>query len=239
MHIPKTAGTSFRSFLEERLRESGGEVPVYGNYPDYDSFRQRGANLTARYALVSGHYPLAARDLFAAAPLVVTVFREPVARCLSHIKHQIEHERRTIEGPVVLDVNALIELPRYRHFLASLANLSVKYLTYNGHPSDAIEPAALSVDLARQKCEEVCFGFADDLERFEHALDERLFNKNRSPRDRKFFANRSPNSFALKDLTTKNLNRLWDLNALDLQLYEELCKWSPELRFRCKELDNV
>jgi len=214
-------------------------VPAYGNYPDYDWFRQRGWDLTRRYALVSGHYPLEARAYFATPPHVVTVFREPVARCLSHVKHQIEHERRTIEGPVVSDVNALIELPRYHHFLASLANLSVKYLTYNGHPNDVVDPAALSLDRASQRCEEICFGFADELAQFEHELDERLFQPSRSPRGESPFANRSPNAFALGDLKPKNLSRLCELNALDLQLFEALRKWSSERRLRCKQTGNV
>lgn len=239
MHIPKTAGTSFRSFLEERIRDRGGEVPVVGTYPDYDWFRQHGSEWTEGFALVSGHYTLAARDHFRAAPTVVTVFREPVDRCLSHIKHQIEHERRTIEGPVVSDVNALIELPRYRHFLASLANLSVKYLTYQGHPNDAVEPTALSVERARRNCEEICFGFAEELGRFERELDARWFRPAQPPRGGPVLANQSPNAFVRGDLKPKNLDRLRKLNALDLQLYENLREWSSERRLRCNQCSSV
>ena len=233
MHIPKTAGTTLRSFLELAIQRGGGrpapsgglqpsdEVPGQFAYPSYEQFLESGKKLGEEFDLICGHYPYHVRELLPSGSEVVSVVREPVERCLSHIKHQIEHERRTGQGCGVSDLNAFIELPVNRFFLASLRNLTVKYLSYPGPPTEAVDDSDLSLECALAHAEQAWLGPTDSLEALEQAIFERLLGcSGTCPKVPS--VNRSKDTTSLDELEPKNRRCLRELNALDLHFYERL-----------------
>ena len=161
------------------------------------------------------------RELLPPGTQVVTVLRDPVERCLSHVKHQIDHERRTGEGCGETDVNAFIELPGNRFFLATLRDLSVKYLCYRGHPNTPVEAQDLSLERALEHGRRSWVGFADALEAFEARIAESLLG-GAPTGPGGVTANRSPDRTTVAQLSRGNRDRLRALNDLDLRLYEGL-----------------
>lgn len=97
VHIPKTAGTSFRiaannyygedNILNDYGRESqttSAEIlEYYYQSNDVDKLREE----SKRYSLITGHYPVARyAEIFSGSP-IVTFIREPVTRMLSEYYH--------------------------------------------------------------------------------------------------------------------------------------------------------
>jgi hypothetical protein len=81
-HIPKTAGTSLRSFLANQYHPS--EICPAN---DWDGLSRIPAGEVCRYRLLQGHFGLNARSLAPADARTVVVLREPLARTLSNIRH--------------------------------------------------------------------------------------------------------------------------------------------------------
>jgi len=97
MHIPKTAGTSFRTAARNFykpgniLRDYGKDSDVTSQeikqffYKNKDIAKLREASLS--YKLITGHYPAAKyKNIFTDAP-VVTFLRDPVERVVSEYHH--------------------------------------------------------------------------------------------------------------------------------------------------------
>ena len=97
VHIPKTAGTSFRSAASEYYgknrilndygyeAEETSEIVLEHYYQEEDADLLRGASKS--YDLISGHYPASRyRAIFVDAPVAVFI-REPIARVVSEYNH--------------------------------------------------------------------------------------------------------------------------------------------------------
>jgi hypothetical protein len=227
MHVPKTAGSSFRRFLEQAMREREASVAqrtrdgIWSgdseSYPSYDDFVS-GAGASYRAAdLVCGHYPFHVTRLLPPETLVVTVLRDPLARCLSHVKHQMAYERATGVREPEPDVNAFLDNPRNEMFLCTIGNLVVKYLASEAHPDAVVDARTLSLDLAVERCTRCLFGFADGLLDFQRFLSRELFDGAGAPRVQ-HFENRSEDRFAVPDLSPRNFRLLETLNATELEL---------------------
>ncbi len=162
--------------------------------------------------------------MFPAEYTVVTVLRDPLERCISHIKHQIQVAQENEDhGDTVTDINEYIASPdpRNRVFLQTLRNLTVKYLSCRGDPNAIYSDAELSLLDAATHCQKILFGFADELESFQQRLASELFPGSTIECNARR-ANTSVDSFSVKDLTVRNRGFLEDLNRLDLHLYERL-----------------
>lgn len=104
MHIPKTAGTSFRRMLvdlfpPERVLPNAARIDQ--NRGRYLNMAQVAALSRAELAacqLLIGHLPLAARTVFDTPPAVLTFLREPVARSVSALRHE---QRKTSGGRTI------------------------------------------------------------------------------------------------------------------------------------------
>ena len=100
IHIPKTAGTSFRKSLEKKfnvISDYSPQQPVTSDlvkqyvYQERDIFRFSEELRKVHNVVLSGHMPLRKYAHFAGLENCVTILREPVARMISHYKHQVRH----------------------------------------------------------------------------------------------------------------------------------------------------
>ncbi|MGB1552131.1 MAG: hypothetical protein ACPG86_04595 [Schleiferiaceae bacterium] len=83
IHIPKTAGTSLRLLLESNYKET--ERRAIYSHQDLDEQLASALN-DLKVKCIYGHFPL--RPVIAESnATVVTLFREPIARSMSHYNH--------------------------------------------------------------------------------------------------------------------------------------------------------
>lgn len=83
IHIPKTAGTSLRLLLESNYKET--ERRAIYSHQDLDEQLATALN-DPKVKCIYGHFPL--RTVIAESnATVVTLFREPIARSMSHYNH--------------------------------------------------------------------------------------------------------------------------------------------------------
>ncbi|MEL0109403.1 MAG: sulfotransferase family 2 domain-containing protein [Cryomorphaceae bacterium] len=83
IHIPKTAGTSLRLLLESNYKET--ERRAIYSHQDLDEQLASALN-DPKVKCIYGHFPL--RPVIAESnATVVTLFREPIARSMSHYNH--------------------------------------------------------------------------------------------------------------------------------------------------------
>jgi len=230
MHIPKTAGSSFRRILEYTNLALGKELCPTPNdqYLDYETFLERRDALVDAYDFIPGHYPFHVFDPLRDRGKIITVLREPLSRCLSHVKHQMSLEVEQDPHVACKDVNEYLRRSKNELFFTSIANLMVKYLSYSGHPNDFHREKDLSIELAIEHCRTIRFGFAESLDAFLRKIILEAFEE-RSERLEEIFACRpqkrivvSRDPFSVNDLTPANLDRLRELNRLDLELYSAL-----------------
>ncbi|MFG0259641.1 MAG: hypothetical protein ACF8LK_04735 [Phycisphaerales bacterium JB041] len=82
LHIPKTAGTSLRTFLESRF--DVGKVCPHLTMP---AMLPTPPSELAGFRLFCGHHGLYLNRLLRRDPVTVTVLRDPLARTVSHYRH--------------------------------------------------------------------------------------------------------------------------------------------------------
>lgn len=99
MHIPKTAGTSFRTMLYRNFKNSEilpNQEDIRANGRAYPSYKAIESEYLDRYdqtKLFVGHYPYSAVDIFPGRSVFrMTFLRDPVKRAVSHIKHFQRHD---------------------------------------------------------------------------------------------------------------------------------------------------
>jgi len=232
MHIPKTAGSAFRNYLERWVRENGETSArrssdgiwseLSESYPSYTDFFSEASREYRSAALVSGHYPYEARTVLPPETEVVTVFRKPVERVLSHVKHQMALERQTAAREVEDDVNGFLDNPRNEMFLHTIGNLQLKYLCRAGDPDDVVGDRELRVDTALEVALRCRFGFNDELREFCVRLARDLFSSPipvlSSP-----FENRSGDGFSVSQLSPRNRALVRELTQLE-QEFEPLLR---------------
>ncbi len=243
MHIPKTAGSSFRRFLERSVRRTGGRVAgrlrdgIWSesseSYPSYEEFLACRGDGYRDSELVCGHYPYHVRQLLPPDTKVLTVFRDPLARCISHVKHQIAFESATGARQPEPTVNDFLSNPRNEMFIATVSNLAVKYLAFEGEP-DAVVPAdSLSLNLAVERSLEIDFGFAEELGEFQTRLRNKYFESGSSSHPEAVEReNQSVDPFRVEDLSSENRRLLEAANEADLELMRLVrmvagARWGP------------
>lgn len=106
VHIPKTAGTSFRIaannyygpeyILNDYGMESKTTSPEVLEYYYKSTDVEKLRAASSKYSLITGHYPVARyAEIFASSP-IVTFIREPVSRMISEYFHLKNHEGLTL-----------------------------------------------------------------------------------------------------------------------------------------------
>jgi hypothetical protein len=231
MHIPKTAGSSFRRFLERAVREAGGSVgerdrdgiwsATSESYPSYEEFCSDAAASYRESDLLCGHYPFHVTELLPPETLIVTVLRDPLERVLSHIKHQMQLERQTGTRAVEDDVNGFLMNCHNEMFLNTIGNLTLKYLVGREHPDNVVAAQTLSLEEAVANAGRMQFGFADELEAFQRRL-RHLIRGGSTPDLAVQFENRSEDRFLVTELSQRNRDLLCEMTAFDRVLDELL-----------------
>ena len=127
MHIPKTAGTTFRHMLTKHFREEDTYPTDFhlmvnkGKYIKQQILIENRKDLLVK-PLIVGHYNVRLIPHLKPDVNTIVFLREPMARIKSHIKHIIQKEPNFEHG----DPNKIIEA-RFE----ILANLQARILGYN------------------------------------------------------------------------------------------------------------
>lgn len=83
LHIPKTAGTSFRTLLEDHFDQH-----LVCPHLNLEDILGRPPSELSAYRLICGHHGWFLHSLVRGTPVLVTLLRDPVERSLSHFYHQ-------------------------------------------------------------------------------------------------------------------------------------------------------
>lgn len=228
LHIPKTAGTSLRAFLE-------------GLYPEKqcckewfsDSLLKLSSLELAELNLIAGHYPASILDwLPHKAFRTITFMREPIARSISHFNH-LKTETAAYMHTVAADSDLATFLAR-DDGIFELANMQTRYLGaldidgeyfINRNNINKVEAEAWvngpSIEQAFQRA-------LDFLERcdvvgvVEQMQDSMLLlagSLGLSSQASMGYANRG--KLIPPSLSDETLDRLREINQFDLKLYNE------------------
>ena len=143
VHIPKTAGTSFRNELEECF----GKKAVFPgrwylrrryrqHYPDIASFKRDLPGVYPQLRAVTGHYPYALLKLLLPGVPRSVFLREPIARSISYL----EHARARSQQYRGMSLEVIAGLPAQRPN-PQVDNLQTRLLCSKPHPEGRLASA--------------------------------------------------------------------------------------------------
>lgn len=125
IHIPKTAGTSFRNMLF-RLIDQDVSFPNLedlgqnqGNYPSFKVVQKNLEQSNKEICFFTGHYPFATGELLKGPKSFYIFLREPIARTISNLLHFQRNE------PESLNLSLADIFQKHQHHLR---NLQTRYL---------------------------------------------------------------------------------------------------------------
>jgi hypothetical protein len=143
IHIPKTAGTSFRSELEQYF---GGEAVfpgswylerLYrGDYPPVEQFTRDIEALRRKIRVVTGHYPYSQLISVLSDVDRAVFLREPVARAISYL----EHARARVPRFSGSTFEAIAGLEGERPN-PEIVNLQTRFLSTHRRPEERLDSA--------------------------------------------------------------------------------------------------
>ncbi len=96
LHIPKTAGTSLRSVIEEQFPSD--HIAPFSYMHELADVIKRDQRELERYSLFAGHLGHTLISLLPQQPRVITMIREPVGRTISRFKNLMRNRLRKAVG---------------------------------------------------------------------------------------------------------------------------------------------
>ncbi len=226
LHIPKTAGTSLRYWLDD-LFADGDWLPCHTlqelTAVDRDRIKQ--------YRFFSGHFSFSLYDFLKERPLTVTWLREPVAREISHYNYNrdrfdelislakndgrrkwIDHLHRTRDM-------SLTELCQSSCYLGFSDNMQVRHLSGAFPAGRRVKCDERMLQQAKHNLMQLFhFGICELMNPAVDLLSYRLACPRRQLR---FHFNATEKTNCPKhSLSTQDLNLVRHVNRFDLQLYE-------------------
>ncbi len=228
LHIPKTAGTSLRGFLE-------------GLYPESRCFKKWFTDsllksppweLVESY-FIAGHYPASILDWLPANEFrMITFVREPIGRSTSHFNH-LKTETTAFMHPVAVDCDLETFLHR-NDGLFEMANMQTRYLGSVDLDSDCyFNRANISKECADawingplienafqraleflEKCDVV--GIVEKMQESMLMLANSIGLSSQASMG---YANRS--KLMPPSISAETLDRMREINQFDLKLYDE------------------
>ncbi|MFO0835083.1 MAG: hypothetical protein U0638_08945 [Phycisphaerales bacterium] len=225
LHIPKTAGTTLRTFLEDHF-DADVVCPAWLT----EELIDRPPSWFRRYQLLCGHYGWLALEMLDFRPRIATMLREPEDWARSAYKHVLgmkshwlhEHCKDMSFEDFVFDEHGQVELVNLQTRFLALDDLQRDFF---GHNEMAMKSPRALVDkysqeelLAKAMARLRRIEFVGIVERFDDSL-ALLAHQMGWPRPRAFPKyNISPPSDRL-DLGHRGRARLAALTALDRDLY--------------------
>ncbi|MEN0019923.1 MAG: sulfotransferase family 2 domain-containing protein [Planctomycetota bacterium] len=228
LHIPKTAGTTLRKFLQDRFHKRA--VSPHQMLPDLIAHPP---SELGSYRLFCGHHGMYVRRVLGRDPVTITVLRDPIARSVSHFR-----DVKTRKDTWLYD---RVQPMSFEEFVMSdlgvteLLNLQARYLSYENIAEDYFGHSALVrrsldeaeakyrrrelLDIGRRRLDEIAY--VGIQEQFEASLLllSHTFAWTPPVGDAVSF-NRSKLSFDESELTPAALERVRDLTQIDQGLYE-------------------
>ena len=134
MHIPKTAGTSFRMLLNRQFDQHeiwpNREDLSLNNrkYPDLDNLRNLDQNRKLESKLMMGHYPMWVLRFMDVRPEILTFLRKPQDQILSLARHKQQHTPQLKNKSLEFIVENAIAMNPQAHFFLP-AHMSGQELT--------------------------------------------------------------------------------------------------------------
>lgn len=209
LHVPKTAGTSFRVMLQNQFDASEifpneKMIMELGGYPRYPELKSNYSEKLKQIKLLVGHYPLITGKLMGSDTKILAFFREPVERILSFLNYYRATDARYRESS-------------FEHILESekhqTANQQVKLLS-DGY----FERGVSRLEIAKKNLSKLDFiGISESFEK-SVLLAQKMFNW-----DLKTI--KKVNVTADKAVLSENLiEKIREMNSEDCILYEEIKK---------------
>lgn len=216
MHIPKTAGSTFDLAL--KLKFSPQRRFYFSGQPDDDERAWQALSDSERAAIeiFTGHAPLASGIPDANQAATWTIFRDPVERVKSFIRHVAEGKSPWAwPSDQSFSVDAFLDSGN-----GELSNLQTKFLVNNVvpaaslelSPQDALEQALSNAD---EKLD--CFGIQ---ERFDESLV--LIGAHMGIGDLYYLPMNKAAPRQSVSFSQNQTDRIQEMNAIDVQLYEQL-----------------
>ena len=220
-HIHKTGGSSLiqglrRHFGSDRVYPAAQDGPAVRRVLSIQHLRERWALRSDEIDVVAAHFPLCTRELLGVPFTTITVFREPVARTLSYLRHHRKmtpaDRHRTLEA--IYDDRFRFEALIHNHMVKMLA------LRPDEMKGGALTPMTMTrAHLERAQARLPTIDLIGTQTRFEAIRDQmrQRFGIDLGP---PIFINRTrpePVSSAFR-------NRILDDNALDVELYDTVCR---------------
>lgn len=220
LHLPKTGGTTMRRILDREYRnarryEIGEDVTG-----DIRRFRARQWDAANAPKLVQGHMSYGLHRFVPGRSTYVTLLRDPLRRALS----DYHYVTSTPTHPIYEHVKDLGLIEYFESGITGqLSNGMVRLLSGNHLPDDVGVPSKqvmekADLDRARQHLGQH-FAAAGLLERFDETL---LLFRRRLGWSWPFYMkeNVTRRGYRMKDIEPKEIERIRELNLLDIELYE-------------------
>lgn len=228
LHIPKTAGTNVRDFLDGQYSlASICRADSWIDVGDVDNLKD--------YSLIRGHFSFSMVSVLPSTFRSFTVLRHPLDRMLSSLRHMQRdpgfhslHQRakgRTISDilrdPVIMDQQRDVQA---RTLCASVSPGAIaQYVKERKGRNERIDLGALestpvTLDLAKERLEQIDFiGIFEDLDNSIRSLSHAM--KYHPPRALGY-RNHAPDGLSEHTtMSTADIEILREYNKIDLQLY--------------------
>lgn len=229
LHIPKTAGTSLHAVLQQLFKERNVS-PLFGAY----KLSIKEANILGKYQMICGHISWRDANEFYAERKIITFLREPLDRCVSwyyyaksrdidyvipmgDIKY-INSPKEAISLAKHLDIDDFFQ-QNHPHILQNISNRQAWQIGDHADIDNRIMSEETILNKALNNIEAIDFvGFAETFNQdvSKMAKDFNLGNIVEVP-----YANQSERRIGINDLSKLTVDKLMELNKLDLQLYEK------------------
>lgn len=232
LHIPKTAGGSMGDIIDpkfglnDRLRPRQLAKIAFG--------LQEGSGC---YIRTHVNYDLII-PLLSHKPICMTILRDPVDRFLSNFAHMQRSpetfkrlhgfdappelpELATMSLERFINESTLVQTANYQNFQTHLLAARFRFSTFDEfrhafHTRHRIRP--LEIELAKQRLAD--FDFVGLTERFQDSLFLLCYKLGWPPMITRIHKHKSPHRLNKTELSLKTVEKLHELNHLDLKLYE-------------------
>ena len=218
LHIPKTAGETLTNILRRQYR--GRKIFNFtgGTASDRSRFMAMSQGERAEIALFTGHAPITTHIPEADQALMITLIRDPVSRVKSYCQYIYEGKVPALRAEYPAENFQLNKLLSSGEL--ELSNLQTKILINDDEPTSSEMLKRMSADSARDTALENLFRRVSVFGLQEH-FDESLilFRKALG------WAMPTYRSYNVKDstkrlnFTAQQIDRIRDLNAIDLEVH--------------------